>query len=530
LVRALLETALADQILRAEIAEDRALLYKNLLRKDIEMPANLDVAPGDNSLDRSRIALLLTTVEEFSGEEAALILGVDEEEVERLVARSIAEIENRSRTSVLIIEDEPLISMQLDGIVSELGHKVIGIAATRDQAVSMASNELPGLVIADIALADGSSGIDAVKDILSVGNVPIIFVTAYPERLLTEERPEPTYLVTKPFQEFTVRNAISQALFARTLSAEEHDRESEISDKDNDDYTSLEAARSSRSAIAIRELASANLRAAPGPLDADVVGGRLTLSQSEQGRATTSLANLEVLRELHAETADQLLSDTLSNSAPPGVRRRVATIRRALTHPFSDASGTSIGVQAIGLRKVVEASREMLLEEQIGDLFIFADDLHDLAWRFPSFQDFRAGAEEVSTLTDEGRSALIQASKVIEEAPDTSVDPAIKQELSAIREDAEEQRDSLADLALIRSLGNIWRSIGRVIQARVDGVKSQAIKTFDEDLGKTLGQIPSYLLKGGALLTAAHYVPGELGVAIAVAGAWTALTKKDKDD
>ncbi|MBU2381500.1 MAG: response regulator, partial [Alphaproteobacteria bacterium] len=71
----------------------------------------------------------------------------------------------------------------------------------------------PGLVLADIQLADGSSGIDAVKDILKRFDVPVIFITAFPERLLTGERPEPTFLITKPFQPETVKAAISQALF-----------------------------------------------------------------------------------------------------------------------------------------------------------------------------------------------------------------------------------------------------------------------------------------------------------------------------
>ena len=72
---------------------------------------------------------------------------------------------------------------------------------------------MPGLVLADIQLADGSSGLDAVDDILSIADVPVIFITAYPERLLTGDRPEPTYLVTKPFHERTVGTTISQALF-----------------------------------------------------------------------------------------------------------------------------------------------------------------------------------------------------------------------------------------------------------------------------------------------------------------------------
>ena len=114
---------------------------------------------------------------------------------------------------MLIIEDEPLISMQLEDLVRGLGHDICGTAATRTQAQQVVAEKTPGLVLADIQLADGSSGLDAVDDILSIGSVPVIFITAYPERLLTGDRPEPTYLVTKPFQEATVRAAISQALF-----------------------------------------------------------------------------------------------------------------------------------------------------------------------------------------------------------------------------------------------------------------------------------------------------------------------------
>jgi len=74
----------------------------------------------------------------------------------------------------------------------------------------------PGLVLADVQLADGSSGIDAVSDILGEFDVPVIFITAFPERLLTGERPEPTYLISKPFQPENVKAAISQALFFHT--------------------------------------------------------------------------------------------------------------------------------------------------------------------------------------------------------------------------------------------------------------------------------------------------------------------------
>jgi CheY-like chemotaxis protein len=161
----------------------------------------------------SRQALLLTAMEGFTPEDAGYLIDASPDEVEALVADALSEIERQTRARVLIIEDEPIIAMDLETIVRDLGHDVTGVAVTRDEAVTEALNNRPGLVLADIQLADDSSGIDAVKDILAEFSVPVIFITAFPERLLTGERPEPTFLITKPFQRSTVKAAISQALF-----------------------------------------------------------------------------------------------------------------------------------------------------------------------------------------------------------------------------------------------------------------------------------------------------------------------------
>jgi CheY-like chemotaxis protein len=162
---------------------------------------------------RSRQAFLLTALEGFTPSEAAQILEADFGEVERLIADAQSEIDAELATDVLIIEDEPVIAADIEALVTELGHQVVDIAATRTEAVDAVARKTPGLVLADIQLADGSSGIDAVKDILARHNVPVIFITAFPERLLTGERPEPTFLITKPFQPETVKAAIGQALF-----------------------------------------------------------------------------------------------------------------------------------------------------------------------------------------------------------------------------------------------------------------------------------------------------------------------------
>ena len=161
----------------------------------------------------SRQALLLTAMEGFAPEDAAYLVDVEVDEVDELVAEALREIENQTRSRVLIIEDEPIIAMDIETIVRDLGHDVTGVAVTRDEAVASAMADRPGLVLADIQLADDSSGIDAVKDILAQFQVPVVFITAFPERLLTGERPEPTFLITKPFQRSTVKAAISQALF-----------------------------------------------------------------------------------------------------------------------------------------------------------------------------------------------------------------------------------------------------------------------------------------------------------------------------
>jgi DNA-directed RNA polymerase specialized sigma24 family protein len=160
-----------------------------------------------------RQAFLLVSVEGFSEEQAARILDVDAPTLLKLVEDAGRELAAQLATDVLIIEDEALIALDLEALVENLGHKVIGVARTRTEAVTIARTKPPGLILADIHLADGSSGLDAVDDLLNTFEVPVIFITAYPERFLTGERPEPAFLVSKPYQPATVSALVSQALF-----------------------------------------------------------------------------------------------------------------------------------------------------------------------------------------------------------------------------------------------------------------------------------------------------------------------------
>ncbi len=231
-VRATLEAIVAAPADFPRDVDARLGLYK--VFHAIWSTANVEVVPEPDAAhamervaqDRlaaitplSRQALLLTAMEGFTNEDAAYLIDSTAADVATLVAEALAEIDRQTATRVLIIEDEPIIAMDIESIVRDLGHEVTGIAVTRDEAAALAKSDHPGLVLADIQLADGSSGIDAVKDILGEFSVPVIFITAFPERLLTGERPEPTFLITKPFQRSTVKAAIAQALFFNSTAS-----------------------------------------------------------------------------------------------------------------------------------------------------------------------------------------------------------------------------------------------------------------------------------------------------------------------
>jgi CheY-like chemotaxis protein len=161
----------------------------------------------------ARQALLLTAVEGFSESEAAQVLGMEPKTMD-LITDAREAITRAHTGRVMIIEDESIIAMHLRSIVASLGHEVAGVVRTHQEAVRLAGETMPDLILADINLADGSSGIEAVKEILEEQSVPVIFITAYPERLLTGERPEPAYLITKPFEPETVAATIWQALIS----------------------------------------------------------------------------------------------------------------------------------------------------------------------------------------------------------------------------------------------------------------------------------------------------------------------------
>ena len=225
MVAAMLEAVIADTGIFPDASSERIALYKLFaklftsiaVKAPREAPASAwerrAVANLSSLAPRPRQAFLLIAVEGFSEEEAAEILDVTDSEFMALIGQASKEISRQVATDVLIIEDEPLIAMDIEHMVESLGHRVVGTARTHAEATALFRKTQPKMILADIQLADGSSGIDAVNEILTDTAVPVIFITAFPERLLTGERPEPAFLVTKPFNPEMVKALISQALF-----------------------------------------------------------------------------------------------------------------------------------------------------------------------------------------------------------------------------------------------------------------------------------------------------------------------------
>lgn len=189
---------------------------------DINTKSELPEADDDDKSEQQHLnaiaplprqAFLLMALEGFDISEVAEILELKENEALDLINRAGEEIAGQVATEVLIIEDEPIIAMDIKDIITSLGHSVVGIARTHREAVAEVKKHKPGLVLADIQLADGSSGLEAVQEILGEIEVPVVFITAYPERLLTGEAHEPTFLITKPFHPDMIKAVVSQVLF-----------------------------------------------------------------------------------------------------------------------------------------------------------------------------------------------------------------------------------------------------------------------------------------------------------------------------
>ncbi len=219
LVAESLKTLLSDSTAKADA---RSALYGTVTRQ-------FETGPGVSSAfivgglsQQQRQLLLLTSLEDVPVETAAGVVGLSAGEAAAQLAEAREHLRAAVATDVLIIEDEPIIAMDLEELVANCGHRVVGVASSESEAVALAEKHKPGLILADINLGLGGDGTAAVARIMQHHYAPVIFVTAYPERLLTGDTLEPAFVITKPFEPLTLAIATYQAVSGGGLARAGH--------------------------------------------------------------------------------------------------------------------------------------------------------------------------------------------------------------------------------------------------------------------------------------------------------------------
>ncbi len=120
-----------------------------------------------------------------------------------------------SKTNILVVEDESIVSKDIQNSLKKLGYNVVGACNNGEEAIELAKEQQPDLVLMDIMLKGDMSGIDAANQIRSQYNIPIIFLTAYADEstLSKAKVTEPYGYILKPFKEIDLHSSIEMAIY-----------------------------------------------------------------------------------------------------------------------------------------------------------------------------------------------------------------------------------------------------------------------------------------------------------------------------
>jgi two-component system, response regulator PdtaR len=111
---------------------------------------------------------------------------------------------------ILIVEDEMLVACEVEAVLGDLGHDVVGIAPDLETAMDLAAQPID-LALVDLNLRDGLTGPEIGKRLCELGSVAVLFVTANP-RLLGNGIAGAIGVLTKPTDEVSVKAAVDYAL------------------------------------------------------------------------------------------------------------------------------------------------------------------------------------------------------------------------------------------------------------------------------------------------------------------------------
>lgn len=147
-----------------------------------------------------------------------------------------------SRINVLVVEDESIVSKDIQHSLKKLGYNVVGASPTAEKAIELAGSEHPDIILMDIMLKGEMNGIEAAQIIREKHAIPIIFLTAYADEstLSKAKVTEPYGYVLKPFKEIDLHTTIEMAIYKHSKEQEvmkERDLlYSLVENKDNKDF------------------------------------------------------------------------------------------------------------------------------------------------------------------------------------------------------------------------------------------------------------------------------------------------------
>lgn len=132
-----------------------------------------------------------------------------------------------STIQVLVVENEVVIAESVRRTLTEMGYSVVPLAMSGEEAISIATNTRPDVVLMDIRLNDQMDGIEAAGQIWHQLDIPVIYLTAYAdeETLARAKHTEPFGYIMKPYEAKELRASIEMAIHKHKTSQEERSRQ-----------------------------------------------------------------------------------------------------------------------------------------------------------------------------------------------------------------------------------------------------------------------------------------------------------------
>ena len=116
---------------------------------------------------------------------------------------------------ILIVEDEPIVALDIERTLVNLGYSITDSVANYDDAMSSVSSDTPDIIFMDINLADSKSGIEIVKEIKKTNDIPIIYLTAFSDDETMQEaiQTNPVNYLLKPFKREDLKSSILLSIY-----------------------------------------------------------------------------------------------------------------------------------------------------------------------------------------------------------------------------------------------------------------------------------------------------------------------------